>query len=125
MYLEVDVAAGRVGEEEPKVDVHNAALVIDQDIPVVPVADGEQVVHDGVGGEALGEAAARGLARGALGAPALGEVLGQAAAAAGARAAGAVGAAAWSCDECTFRSTNHMRMAVLTCTAGAARAAAS
>ena len=110
MYLEVDVAAGRVGEEEPKVDVHNTALIIDQDIPVVPVADGEQVVHDGVGGEALGEAAARGLAGGALGAPALGEVLGEAAAAAGAGAAGAVDAA-WSCEECDRSSFNRMRMA--------------
>ena len=111
MYLEVDVAAGGVGEEEPKVDVHYTALIIDQDIPVVPVADGEQVVHDGVRGEALREAAARGLARGPLGAPALGEVLGQAAAPAGAGAAGAVDTAAWSCEECDRSSLNRMRMA--------------
>ncbi|GIX62932.1 octaprenyl-diphosphate synthase, putative [Babesia caballi] len=52
--LEADVAGG-VGEAEAVVDVDDVALAVQQNVPVVPVADLQEVRDDGVGGVALDE----------------------------------------------------------------------
>ena len=45
--LEVDIAARRVGEEEPKVNVDDTARAVEQNVAIVAVLDLQQVTHDG------------------------------------------------------------------------------
>eukprot|EP00639_Heterosigma_akashiwo_P005275 CAMPEP_0194576286 /NCGR_PEP_ID=MMETSP0292-20121207/11459_1 /TAXON_ID=39354 /ORGANISM="Heterosigma akashiwo, Strain CCMP2393" /LENGTH=275 /DNA_ID=CAMNT_0039428299 /DNA_START=410 /DNA_END=1234 /DNA_ORIENTATION=- len=56
--LEVRVAR-RPGEHEPEVDVDGVALGVQEDVPVVPVLQVEQVAQDGVRAQALHEAVPR------------------------------------------------------------------
>ena len=46
--LEAHVPAGRVGEHEPEIDVDQVPVPIDEDIPVMPIFDLEEVRDDRV-----------------------------------------------------------------------------
>ena len=56
--LEADVA-GRVGEHEAEVDVDEVPVAVEEDVAVVPVLDLQQVRHERVARERLGEVALR------------------------------------------------------------------